>query len=352
MKVLVPDYRHRTGEHCASTALRNILDFHGVEMSEPLVVGLSSGLGFAYIRNDAWSPTRMFHGRTLTLESDFCRNVGIPFDDRVESDDERAWIAVRDRIDSGQPVMVSTDTFYLGYHRTTSHFPGHRAVVVGYDADAREVYLADRKFERYQTCSMDELRRARNATDHPWSCMNQYGDFLGAVKPGRSLAEAIRVAMRRSCDGLLTPPSETTFGTRGMRALAADFSDWRHAEDWSWAARFGYQVIVKRGAGGSFFRSLYADFLAEAARSVPGIGSAGLPARMAAIAGRWRELAAVLKQQSERERCSPDLFTRAGALMAILADEEEAFFRALRRLVATEVVWEAAQTHATGSWVA
>ncbi len=47
MKTLVNDYPHRTGEHCASTALRNILRFHGVEISEPIIMGLSNGLGFA-----------------------------------------------------------------------------------------------------------------------------------------------------------------------------------------------------------------------------------------------------------------------------------------------------------------
>ena len=343
MKILVTDYEHRTGEHCASTALRNLLHFHGVEISEPMIVGLSGGLGFAYLRGADWNPTRLFHGRTLTLEADFCRNAGIPFEDRLEPDDERAWIAVRDRIDSGLPVMISTDTFYLGYHRTQSHFPGHRAVVVGYDADAGEVYLADRKFERYQTCRFDELRRSRNADDHPQRCWNQFGDFTGEVKLGRPLIDAIRFALRLNGRGLLTRADETVVGTGGMRALAADFSDWQHLDDWSWAARFGYQVIVQRGAGGSFFRSLYADFLAEAAGIVPAIGSAGLPQRMAGIAGRWRDLAALLKEQSERARCAPELFARAGVMMGELAEEEESFFRELRPLVSNDDAWDAAR---------
>jgi hypothetical protein len=344
MKALVDDYEHRTGEHCASTALRNILHFHGVELSEPMIVGLSSGLGFYYIGHPDWSPTRVFHGRTLTLEADFGRNTGIPFEDRMEPDDERAWIAVKDRIDSGQPVMVSTDTYYLKYHHTTSHFPGHRAVVVGYDTDAGNVLLADRKFEQYQTCSFDELRRSRNATDQQHSCWNQYGDFFGEVKLTRSITEAIRSALRRNCQGLLTPAGEMLVGVgvgvEGMRALAADFASWQRQDDWSWAARFGYQVVVKRGAGGSFFRSLYADFLEEASQIVPAIGSAGLPQRMAALAARWRDLAAILKEQSERESCAPELFARAGVVMGELAAEEESFFRELEQLIDTEELWK------------
>lgn len=41
MTVIVDSYTHRSGEHCASTALRN----------------------------DAMSPTRMFHGRPLELDA-------------------------------------------------------------------------------------------------------------------------------------------------------------------------------------------------------------------------------------------------------------------------------------------
>ncbi len=337
MVVLVEDYEHRTGEHCASTALRNILHHRGLELSEAMIVGLSGGVGFFYLRSGATSPSAMFHGRTASLEVDFCRNLAIPFEDREVDDDARAWEAVRERIDAGQPVMVSTDTFYLGYQNTTSHFPGHRAVVVGYDAAARTALIADRKFDEYQVCSLDELRRARNSDDYPVSCRNQFGDFLGDISPGRPLAEAIRIAIRRNADWMLARSDNRTTGIDAMRDLAADFPRWQTLEDWSWAARFGYQVVIKRGAGGSFFRSLYADFLDEAAQTVPALSAAG--PQMATIAARWRELAAVLKEQSERESCDPELFRAAGGLMTALADEEGAFFARLKTLSKSEAVW-------------
>jgi len=326
MAVVVDSYTHRTGEHCASTALRNILSHRGTELSEGMIFGLASGLGFYYLRSDAMSPTRMFHGRTQTLESDFGRNTGIAFVDRPEPDDARAWRALRDRIDRGEPVMISTDTFYLGYHETTSHFPGHRCVVVGYDDASETVAIADRKFEEYQQCSYEELRRARNAPDYPMTCENQYGDFEGAAGLGRPLEEAIRLAIRRNAQQMLEPDSDLPAGIPALDALAADFASWTKAEDWSWAARFGYQVVVKRGAGGSFFRSLYADFLRESGALLPEIAQALPPERMEVIASQWRELAALLKDQSEREECEPALFEEAGRVAAGLAVAEQDFF--------------------------
>jgi hypothetical protein len=335
--VLVESYTHRTGEHCASTAMRNVLGHQGLELSEPMVFGLASGLGFYYFRDEGLSPTRMFHGRTATLEADFGRNTGVPLVETTEPDDGRAWRAVRDSIDRGLPVMISTDTFYLGYHATTSHFPGHRCVVVGYDDASATALIADRKFEAYQRCSLDELRRARNARDYVLSCRNAYARLDGEAGLDRPLPEAIRLALRRNAREMLEPsgglPADVPAGSAGLpagipalRTLARELPAWGSAKDWSWAARFGYQVIAKRGSGGSFFRSIYADFLRESAPLVPELAR-GLPAeRMDAIAARWRELAGVLKLQSERDDCAPELFVRAGRIAGELADEEERFF--------------------------
>ncbi len=86
------------------------MSHHGTELSEGMIFGLASGLGFYYLRNGSMSPTRMFHGRTASLESDFGLNTGVPLTDRAEPDDEKAWQVVRDCIDRGQPVMIATDT--------------------------------------------------------------------------------------------------------------------------------------------------------------------------------------------------------------------------------------------------
>ncbi len=327
MAVVVASYPHRTGEHCASTAMRNILAHRGTELSEGMVFGLASGLGFFYLRQEGLSPTRMFHGRTMTLEGDFGENTGIDLVDRPEADDARAWQLLRERIDAGQPVMLSTDTFYLDYHNTSSHFPGHRCVAVGYDDASETVLIADRKFDEYQRCSYEELRRSRNAPDYPMRCDNRWGDFGTDASGELPLPEAVARALGRNAREMLEPSAELPAGIPAMRALAEELPRWGEAADWSWASRFAYQVIIKRGAGGSFFRSLHAEFLRESEALLPALAEAKLAERMDRIAAGWRELAAPLKQQSEREACEPRLFAEAAEIAARLADLEEGFFR-------------------------
>ena len=49
-RVMVPGYKHVPGHHCGSTALRNLLGFHGVDISEEMAFGLGAGAGFYYLR--------------------------------------------------------------------------------------------------------------------------------------------------------------------------------------------------------------------------------------------------------------------------------------------------------------
>lgn len=347
MKVWVEGFEHRPGEHCASTAIRNILNFHDLPLSEAMVFGLAGGLGFFAINNDALSPTRMFHGRTVSLETDFCANAGLPVQGGVEEDDVRAWQSLKAQLDAGVPVMLSTDTFYLGYQRTTSHFPGHRAVAVGYDEAADRVYIADRKLGETQSVSLEELRRSRNADDYPMPCHNEYQHFpSGRVELGRPLPEVIRLAFARNAQWMLAPPEGSipaeACGLAGMRSLAGELGAWQALEDWSWAARFGYQIIVKRGAGGLFFRSIYRDFLAEVEQAVPALAEFRFSEAADTIAQGWGEVAALLKTQSERETCQPELFAQAGARVDDLADREEALFRQLARVAEDDRPWESA----------
>ncbi len=326
MSVRIDSYPHRTGEHCASTALRNLLAHHGTDLSEGMVFGLAGGLGFFYFQSDALSPTRMFHGRTPNFEENLVANTGVALALREETDDARAEALLRERLDAGVPVLLATDTFYLGYHHTTSHFPGHTCVAVGYDAERAQVWIADRKFPELQSCSFEELRRARNAPDYPVRCENRWGDCAEGVRLARPIDAAIRAAVHCTAREMLAPSAELpASGVPAMRALAAGFPGWSEAPDWSWAARFGYQIIIKRGAAGSFFRSLYADFLRESAPFVPALGA--LASRMDEIADDWRALAVPLQAQSERETCDPELFAEAGRQLSRLAELEHAFYR-------------------------
>ena len=74
-----------------------------------MIFGLASGLGFFYLRADAMSPTRMFHGRAVSLETNLGENTAMDFVDRIEPDNDRAFTLLRARLQAGEPILLSPD---------------------------------------------------------------------------------------------------------------------------------------------------------------------------------------------------------------------------------------------------
>lgn len=334
-KHLIPGFEHYPGHHCGSTALRDLCRFYDYPFSEEMCFGLGSGIGFFYATPEhvgaEISPSRLFGGRTPTLESDFFANVDVPFD--WHAGDRFPWRAMRQWVDEDVPVLITCDLKYLSYYRTGTHFSGHVVVLAGYNGAT--VYLADTHFAGLQPAPVSELEDAMVSDHFPIPVRNRWREIapFDAVRgPGHDLAASGRQAILRAARYMLQ--SGTPYaGVAGMRALAADFADWQTVEDLSWCARFGYQVIEKRGTGGGNFRCLYAGFLEEIAEYVPEVVRVNAAARTWASARLWTELSEVLRQISEMQDSQPAQagaqLERAARLTARIADAEESLFRDL-----------------------
>jgi len=316
----VPGYAHTPGQHCGSTALRNLLAFHGVEISEEMAFGLGAGACFYYVALEQASPTRWFNGRTARLEENFDELTGAALELRTfEPDDDGAWAAARDEVDAGRPVLLLTDLYYLDHYGNSAHFPGHAVVLAGYDEEV--AHLSDTGFEQLQTTKLESLDKARHS-DHPaYPLAGHMFTVSGEISPER-LREAIPAAIERAARAMVEPELRDFSGLDAVRRLAAEAGSWPEAaEDWQWCARFGYQVIQRRGTGGGAFRLMYSRFLAEAGRP-----EAPLAATAAAA---WTRLAEAFHAASERDDPEPTLWRRIDAAANRVAEAEERLWSSL-----------------------
>jgi hypothetical protein len=324
MRFTVPGYVHRRGIHCGSSAMRNLLAFRGIPLSEALCFGLGSGAGFLYVRSLPVPPGTAVHGRIMEMERELCGALGIPFLEKEEPDAEAGWERAREAVLAGHPVLVSTDIADLDYFDTRTHFSGHRVVLMGVDDEREEAVLSDSERDAPQGVPVASLKRARSSTVPPYPMGNRWC----VVSPGgrlRPAAEAIPVALRKNALMMLDPPPGDHNGVAGMRLLAEEIPAWPEMTgDWVFAARFGYQLIEKRGTGGGFFRRLYARYLEEASALRPELAGANLHGAMEDLAGGWTEIAAVLKTLSETRDAAR--FRDAAALIRSRADAEERFW--------------------------
>jgi hypothetical protein len=318
---MVPRYRHLPGNHCGSTALRNVLGFHGVEISEQMAFGLGAGACFYYVVLDERSPTRFTNGRAARLEENFLELTEAPLRLRTESDPDAAWEVARESVDAGRPVLLLTDLYYLDHYGRSAHFPGHAVVLVGYDEEL--AWLSDTAFEDLQTTSLESLKEARHAQQPIFPLEGHAIDLPEGAELSRDelLAHAPR-AIERAAGQMLAPPLGEYEGLPALRRFASEVGEWPGAaEDGQWSARFLYQVIERRGTGGGNFRKMYSRFLEEA-----GYEEAAL-AREAS--DDWTRLALAARTASEPDEPDAAHWKALSEEAARVLDSEERLWTSL-----------------------
>jgi hypothetical protein len=317
----VPGYLHKPGHHCGSTALRNLLSFHGIELSEEMAFGLGAGAGFYYLALEDSSPSRWFNGRTARLEETFNELTGTTLTLRTfGEDDDAAWTAAREEIDAGNPALLLTDLYYLDHYGNSAHVPGHAVVLAGYDEEL--VYLSDTGFEQLQETRIENLAKARHS-DHPAFALDGHMFTIEAELDRERLLAAVPAAIERAATEMLEPPFGEFGGLPAVERLAAEAGSWPEAvADWQWCARFAYQVIERRGTGGGCFRAMYSRFLAEVGRQ-PEAELAG------AAATAWTELAEAFRVASESEQPSQPLWEAVSQTAGRVALAERRLWTAL-----------------------
>ena len=316
----VPNYTHTSGHHCGSTALRNLLNFHNVEISEEMAFGLGAGACFYYVTIEDASPSRWFNGRTARLEESFAELTGAALQLRTfEPGYGDAWGVARAEVDAGKPVLLLTDLFHLDHYGNSAHFPGHAVVLAGYDEET--AYLSDTGFEELQTTRLENLDRARHS-DHPAYPLAGHMFTVADEIDVERLRDAIPAAIERAARAMVEPEFPGFSGLDAVGRLAEEAGSWPEvAADWQWCARFGYQVIERRGTGGGAFRLMYSRFLEQADRPEAPLA--------AGAAARWTDLAAAFHAASEQDDPRPVLWHEVGAAARRVAEAEDRLWSAL-----------------------
>jgi hypothetical protein len=318
--VSVPGYSHIAGNHCGSTALRNLLAFHGVEVSEEMAFGLGAGANFFYVTLDGQSPSRFTNGRASRLEESFLKLTGAPLRLRTSSDPAAAWEMARESVDDGRPVLLLTDLYYLDHYGNSAHFPGHAVVLAGYDDELS--YLSDTGFEDLQTTTLEHLADARHSPNPIFPLEGHMVDLPEGAEIG-DLRAAVPAAVALAAEEMLDPSIPGAFqGLPALERFAAEIADWpSDAEDWQWCARFLYQVIERRGTGGGNFRAMYSRFLEET-----GYEESGLAAEASA---EWSALAGTAREASDSDEPDPALWKRLGAEAGAVLETERHLWESL-----------------------
>ena len=329
------NFQHSMSAHCENGVTSNLLRFYGVNLSEPMVFGLGSGLFFSHM------PFIKLNGMAVTsfrpwpgvIFKRVTRLLGIQYDRKKFANNKQMAIQELDRLlAQGTPVGMLVGVFNLSYFpkEYRFHFNAHNITAFGKEGDT--YYISDPVMENIETLSTDELLRVRYAEGTYPPKGRMY--YITKVPKDIDLNTAIVKSIQRTCKDMLTIPIHM-FGVNGIRFLAKRVR--------KWPAKFGpklaalnlsqvIRMLEEIGTGGAGFRFIYAAFLQECSVKLNQAWLNDLSKEMTDIGDKWREfayLAARGYKGRDKQEISYDML--ADLLLAI-ADREEKVFRQLRQI--------------------
>ncbi|ANZ40311.1 lantibiotic ABC transporter [Lentzea guizhouensis] len=316
--MLIENVEFPGGVHCETTTLGALLRHNGIELSEPVLFGLGEGLGFVY-----WDSRRMdfpfLGGRVKpgALTRTATGRLGLALHAEETTSPRKAWRNVTDALAAGHPVGLQLDSYHLDHFTTKVHFGGHFVAMYGYDDT--HAYLVDTAQQGGAVrTTLQSLHQAR-AERGPMTARNLSFTITGSTGP-RNLGDAIRNAISANATTFLNPPI-ANLGHRGIAKAARQVTGWLdRSADPSRDLPLAATLMERGGTGGSLFRVLYRDFLAEAAAVLDDENLHHGHRLYAEIAPLWTEVAHHVAAAGETG--DPDHLTRASALLLALAEKE------------------------------
>jgi hypothetical protein len=295
-------FPHRRAGHCASGALRDLLEYHGLDygtgpLSESLVFGLSGGYGFFYGDQLPGVPFYLV-GRVGSLEHDIAAHLGGTTHVQSTDDPDQGWQAIKDAIDQGNPPLVWADIAHLEYLRVRMVNTRHAIVICAYDDDQQIAWVADNDRDELQPCSYASLRRALNSTGFPSPnrCTRFRYDWPAALP---DLHDAVRAAAATTSRNMREKPDAVgglhgSAGLAGVTHFASAFPAWPDMFEDTLPQVLGLLavLIIKAGTGGAMFRSLQAEYLQAAADTLRDRAVAEAATVATALSEQWEALAA------------------------------------------------------------
>lgn len=326
--------------HCITGSLKRIYEAHGVPISEDMLLGLGSGVGFAYFHFKGTDP---FYGGRANferpgvegLEKTVGRRTGVVVESHTTSSTRKAESSLLEMLDKREPVMVYVDMGFLPYADLPEdyHFGGHTVAVVGYDPDTRIALVGDRD-ETFHPISLDALEEARGSKFKPFPPQHKWYtfDFESAHEP---TAEGVWNSIREVTKGMLKPPI-SNLGVKGIRKAAQQTVQWPEILDDEALRRtcFNTSIFIDAtgGTGGGIFRYMYGRYLAEAAKVTGETRLEKIGGEFHHIGDHWEKIAVSFRETAEAKDPG-GMLEEVVAPMYHLADEEESLWEELAALV-------------------
>lgn len=325
---------HHQSAHCENGVASNLLKYHGINISEPMVFGIGSGLFFFYLPllkvNHA--PAISYRPMPGFIFNKAAKRLGIKVKRIKFSNPQSAQKALeenlKNNIPSGLQVGVYNLTYFPDEYRF--HFNAHNLVVYGKKDDT--FLISDPVMETVTTLTEKELEKVRFAK----GALAPKGQMYYPVNIPSDIdwEKAIKKGIKNTCNDMLAPVP--IVGVAAMRFLARSIRKWPVKKGVKVANHYLAQMVRMQeeiGTGGGGFRFIYAAFLQEASVVLKNDSLKVLSAEMTTIGDLWRDFAVNAARVYKNRSNQTDVYNSLADELIHISNLEEAFFKKLKKAI-------------------
>jgi hypothetical protein len=327
-------FRHKMAAHCESGTVTTLLNHAGLNISEPLVFGISAGIFFGYFESKKFAfPTFVVRNRPGQIRTGIARRIGVKFEEKRFRNPEKGDRELDRLLSQGIPVACQTDFLYMNY------LPGHVRVHI----NVHFITVVEKRGSIYivSDCyspvlaevDRDSLMKGRFAggSFSPRGFLFYTKSVPGSI----DYRSAVWKGIKSAAFNMVKLPIHFV-GVKGIRLFAKKVVNWpRLARD---AEHLSHEVmkinifLEDQGTGGAGFRFMYATFLREASELLNDPDLLEMSKRIMEIGDRWREISLFAARIGKRRELGPERLRELGELINARVDAEEQFFNDLLKL--------------------
>lgn len=315
--------------------MATLLRSRGLDLSEPMIFGIGSGLFFFYMPliKMGGMPLTAYRDAPRTIIKHISKRLGIRFESHRYKSPAQGKVALDAFLAKGMSVGIQVNVFWLPYFPPEMRFQYNGHNMVAYGRQGNDYLISDPVTDHPVTCDNDSLQRARFAKGAFAPKGLIYYPVQVPTNP--DIKPAVIDAINYTAKRMLDIPMPF-FGVRGIRWLAKLMERWprRHGEKKA-AAMVGNVVRMQEeiGTGGAGFRFMYAAFLQEAGELLNNDKLKQASSMLSDAGDRWREFALQGAMLCQGRNSGADAYLGLAEIMRDCADREEKVYQLMREAV-------------------
>ena len=328
------NFTHHQSAHCENGVASNLLKNSGLNLSEPMVFGIGSGLFFVYLPfikvNHA--PAISYRPMPGLIFNKLAKRLGLKIKRQKFSNSDSAAKALDDNLRNNIPTGLQVGVYNLTYFpdEYRFHFNAHNLVVYG--KTEKDYLISDPVMETVTTLTHDELDKVRYAKGAFAPKGHMY--YPIQVPATVDLKGAIIKGIKDTCRSMLAPLP--LIGVKGIKYVSKEIRRWPVKHGTKKANHYLAQLVRMQeeiGTGGGGFRFIYAAFLQEASVILQNDRLKELSAEMTAIGDLWRDFAVEASRVYKNRSTQKDVYNTIADLLLVIANKEEVFFKQLKTAI-------------------